>query len=100
MWISCGFRLWITDDFFFSGGFFRTFFDLLDCELLGFLGNCCWKFNKLCVPSSHPLDERTWKKVGMEKGATKYLSNNEIQNMENLSAFHSKVEGGMAITRL
>ena len=51
-----------------------------------------------CV--SFPLDERTWKKVGMEKGATKYLSNNEIQNMENLSAFHSKVEGGMAITRL
>ena len=63
-----------------------------------------WAFWEIVVGNlncvSHPLDERTWKKVGMEKGATKYLSNNEIQNMENLSAFHSKVEGGMAITRL
>ena len=70
-----------------------------------------WAFWEIVVGNlncvSHPLDERTWKKVGMpgmqcewKKALLNILSNNEIQNMENLSAFHSKVEGGMAITRL
>ena len=76
----------------------HIFTDLI-CWIVNF-----WAFWEIVVGIlncvSFPLDERTWKKVGMEKGATKYLSNNEIQNMENLSAFHSKVEGGMAITRL